>query len=324
MIKVLDAGHQITVQDLGRDGFRHLGIPSSGVADRYSLIAGNLLIGNPPSYSGIELGSSYLKVEFYKRTVISVTGAQADIQLNHIKVSMWEAIEINEGDTLLIKVLNSAVFTYLCVSGGIHTIETFNSRSTYVLSTFGNFLGKKIAIGEIIPTGESLPGVFKHIGKSLSSSLIPSYQKKIEVRVVLGLSGYRVSDEGIKNFLNSDWEVLSVSNRVAYRYKGGIIHFNDYKSPFGAGDNSSNVVDIAYPIGTIMVPNIEEVIVMMNDGMTGGGFVTIGAVISSDMDILSQTRANNMTRFVSVTVEQAIEARNDKRKKLDELMNYLK
>ena len=46
-LEIVKPGLSTTVQDLGRPGYYHLGIPESGGMDRYSLIAANLLVGNP-------------------------------------------------------------------------------------------------------------------------------------------------------------------------------------------------------------------------------------------------------------------------------------
>ncbi|MFT9850080.1 5-oxoprolinase subunit C family protein [Aneurinibacillus sp. REN35] len=324
MLKIWDAGAQVTIQDLGRNGYRHLGVSASGAADQYSFTLGNLLLGNPLNFAGIEISQTNLIAEFQKKTVIAVTGALADVYVNNKKKAMWETIAVNEGDVISIKVTDQGVNTYLCNSGGVNSKEMFGSRATYILNTSGISLGQKIEKDQEIPLGENLPGVFKQLGKRIPQEYIPTFPSMIEVRAVFGLSSYRISDQGLQSFLNAEWIVMPDSNRVSYQYKGTNVYFQEYDAPFGAGSNSSNVVDIAYPMGVIMVPNNQEVIVMLRDGMTGGGFVTIGAVITPDLDLISQSIPGQQTRFIAVTVEQAVTARLEKKKRIEEVGQLLR
>jgi biotin-dependent carboxylase-like uncharacterized protein len=323
MFRVLEPGLETTVQDTGRNGYYHLGVPPSGAADRYSFIAGNLLIGNPVDYTALEMTLLGPKLEFHKNTVIAVTGAPVDVYVNQEPVPMWEALSIRKGDVLSFGFSTLGVKTYLCVSGGIQTPELLGSKSTDTLSHMHD-PSRKVQKGEVIPIGEPLPGAFKRVGRSVPADFIPRFPKDNEVRVVMGLAGYCVSDEGIKSFLDSEWTVSGESNRIAYRYKGATIAFHDFEPPFGAGNSSSNVVDVVYPIGAVMLPNSEEIIVLHNDATSGGGFVTIGTVISSDLDIIAQSRPFSRTRFLAVTRTQAIQARAEKQERIKRLAERLK
>jgi biotin-dependent carboxylase-like uncharacterized protein len=324
MLRIIEPGIETIVQDLGRYGNYHYGVPPSGVADKYSFIAGNVLLGNPIEFAGLEMTLLGPKIQFEKDTVISITGAPMEPRINNQLIPMWENVRVTEGDILHFSPTRQGVKTYLCISGGIQVPEVLGSRSTYLYSQFGGFNGRKLIKEDRVPIGEPLPGVFKQVGKSIDSPFLPDFGKSNEFRVVMGLSGALISDEGVKSFLNSEWKVSTESNRVAYRFKGGSIRFQNIKAPFGAGDSSSNVVDIIYPIGGILVPNEEEVIVLLHDGTTGGGFVTIGTVISSDLDHIAQSRPLATSRFLAVTMDQAIEARMERQKKIYDLVETLR
>ncbi|MGG1658240.1 biotin-dependent carboxyltransferase family protein [Brevibacillus sp. NRS-1366] len=324
MIRIIEPGLETTVQDLGRNGHYHLGVPPSGAADKYSFIVGNLLLGNPMDYAGMEITLLGPEVEFRKNTVIAVTGAPVDVFLNREPIPIWENIRVQEGDVLSFSFSQNGTKAYLCVSGGIQVPTVLGSKSTFIPSHLGGYLGRKLQKGDEIPIGEPLPGVFKRIGKRVPAEFIPHFQRENYVRVVMGLSGHCISDDGVKSFLNTDWKVSTESNRVAYRFKGARVTFHDFDPPFGAGKSSSNVVDVVYPIGVIMVPNSEEIIVLLNDGTSGGGFVTIGTVISSDLDIIAQSRPNTVTRFMAVTVSQAISARTEKQERIKRLSDSIK
>jgi len=324
VLKVLEPGVHTTVQDMGRKGYYHLGMPPSGAADKYSFQLGNLLLGNPVDYAALEITLLGPRLEFQKRTVICLTGAPATAYLNHQQVPMWENIEVQPGDILSFTFAQQGVRTYLCISGGINVPEIMGSKSTYTMSRLGGYEGRTLRAGDVIELGEPLPGVFKLAGRRISTEFIPSFEKHINVRVVLGLASYRLSDEGIRSFLNGEWRVSTESDRVACRCKGPTLHYEQVETPFGAGSGFSNVVDTAYPIGGILVPNDEEIIVLLSDVTTGGGFMTMGIVISPDLDLLAQSRPTTTVQFVGVTVNQAIQARMDKKKKLLKLAELLK
>lgn len=316
MLHIRDGGLQTLVQDTGRHMYYHLGVPPSGAADRYCFLLGNILLGNPFDYAALEITLLGPVIEVRKKTVMAVTGAPIDVKVNGQPAPMWETICVQEGDVLSLRSTSKGVKSYLCVSGGIQVPDVLGSKSTYTLSQLGGFHGRKLQAGDEVPIGEPLPGVFHHIGKRIPEEYIPKFSSSLDVRIVLGISSYRLSDEGLKAFLNAEWQVGLESNNIAYRYFGASVSFNPAEPPFGAGNHASNAVDIVYPIGAIMAPSEHELILLLRDATTGGGFVTIGTAINADLDLISQSRPHAKTRFLSVTVDQAIEARLQKKKKL--------
>jgi len=324
MIKIKEAGFLTTVQDMGRLGKYHLGVPPSGAADKYSFLAGNLLVGNPIEFAALEMTLNGGKFEFHHDHIIALTGAPMEAYLNHHRLPFWETIQVQKGDIVTIKPTQQGVKSYLCISGGIMVPEVLGSKSTYQLSKIGGYKGRKLLSGDQIQINEPLPGASKQIGKKVPIEYLPSFHSFQELRATMGFSGHLVSDEGLRTFLNSDWTVSLESNRVAYRYTGAKVSFTKHEPPFGAGNSFSSVVDFAYPIGSIMLPNEEEIIVLLNDGTTGGGFVTIGTVISQDLDLIAQSRPLSKCRFRTITIDEAIRIREEQRQKIDRLTHIIK
>ena len=324
MIEIIKPGLWTTVQDGGRVGQYHLGVPPSGAADKYSFMVGNLLVGNPVDYAALEMTLIGGTFKFKRKQIIALTGAPMETFLNQEPLSFWETYEVKEGDILTINSCVKGVKSYLCIAGGINVPEVMGSKSTYELSRIGGFQGRKLAVGDEIHINEALPGALNQIGKSLPNTYIPSFNQFQEIRVTMGLSGYLLDDEGLKAFLNSDWTVSHESNRVAYRYTGVKVSFAEQPFSFATGRNMSTVVDFAYPIGSIMLPNEEELIVLHNDATTGGGFVTIGTVISQDLDLIAQSRPLSKSRFITVTVDQAIQARLKRKQQLERIIELIK
>ena len=55
VLRVVAPGLMTTLQDLGRRGYQHLGIPVSGALDPIGLAAANALVGNPTGTGALEI-----------------------------------------------------------------------------------------------------------------------------------------------------------------------------------------------------------------------------------------------------------------------------
>lgn len=101
---------------------------------------------------------------------------------------------------------------------------------------------------------------------------------------------------------------------MGYRFRGGKpLEFEPREQPFGAGSDPSNIVDACYPYGSIQVPGGTEPIVLHRDAVSGGGYFMVGTVISADMDLIGQLQPHTPSRFVEVTMDQALSARRDRK-----------
>ena len=97
------------------------------------------------------------------------------------------------------------------------------------------------------------------------------------------------------------------------------MEFVERTPPFGAGADPSNIVDSAYPYGSIQVPAGQEPIVLHRDAVSAGGYFQIGTVISADMDLIGQLQPNKKVKFLKVSMEEALAARAVYQAKLTEL-----
>lgn len=317
MIELKEPGIRTTIQDMGRIGHYHQGVPPAGAEDKFSFMFGNLLLGNPRHVAALEMMVKGAAVEFHKKTTAVVTGAPVEVFLNGRELPMWTVFEIQKGDLLEIGLIEKGLFSYLCVSGGFDVPEVLGSKSTCLASVFPGITGRLLLAGDKIPLSEPLPGAVQYIGRELIREAMPEFGKTETVHVVLGITCDLIRDEGLVSFLNSHWTIQPQSNRTACRMKGGHISYSEIDPPFGSGGTPGNIVDIPYPIGAVIVPNEEEVIVLLNDGTGGGGFVTIGTIIWSDISKLSQMRPMSKVRFQTITVDQAISIRREKERLIE-------
>jgi biotin-dependent carboxylase-like uncharacterized protein len=315
MIKVLKPGLQTTVQDKGRIGYYEIGMPPSGAMDKFAFTVANLLVGNHPNAAVLEITYMGPVLQFERAMRISVTGGNIPPKINGQPVPMWETLQVKEGDVLSFDLVRSGARVYLAVEGGIDVPVIMGSRSTYTLIGIGGYQGRALAEGDVVQIADMKVKEVA-VGTRIPSEFIPTYGKSHEIRVVVGLCSYRLTEESKQVFLNTEWTVTPEANRIGYRHKGERLHFVERQQPFGAGSNPSNVTDLGYPIGSIQVPDGIEPIVLLHDAVTGGGYATIATVISSDLDKMAQVKTNEKVRFVSVTLADALKARREVQEKL--------
>lgn len=322
MIKVLKSGLQTTVQDHGRLGLYEIGMPPSGAMDKFAFQVANMLVGNQPNAAVLEI--TYLGPEllFEKETQISITGANIPPKINGKPTPMWETLQVKEGDVLSFDFVQSGARSYLAIEGGIDVPLVMNSRSTYTLIGIGGYEGRSLAEGDVLQTGD-LQQTKIATGTSIAQNYIPVYGNSHEIRVIVGLCSYRLTEESKRVFLETEWTVTPEANRTGYRHKGERLQFVEREQPFGAGSNPSNVTDLGYPIGSIQVPDGVEPIVLLHDAVTGGGYATVATVISSDLNRMAQTKTNEKVRFISVTLEEALQARKENQLKLQQIANEI-
>ena len=326
-IRVKSPGLLTTVQDTGRFGEYAIGMPPSGAMDVFSYQVGNYLVGNEDGSAGLEITYFGPELEFTESAVIAVTGAEMPPKINGEEAPTWETLSVEEGDVLSFDYLRNGARSYLAVAGGIDAPVFMHSRSTYTLIGLGGYEGRALQAGDELQLGDARNGDARNgdaqVGKKVDADAIPRYTKETELRVIIGLASYRLTQESMKEFLNVEWTVTPDADRVGYRYRGGELGFVEREQPAGAGSDPANVVDFGYPIGSIQVPGGVEPIVLMNDAVTGGGYATIGTVISADRDRLAQSKTNDKTRFRSIELEEALAARGDRRKTLAEIKDSL-
>ncbi|WP_431877308.1 biotin-dependent carboxyltransferase family protein [Amycolatopsis sacchari] len=309
-----------TVQDAGRDGFYEIGMPPSGAMDQYSHRAANLLVGNPEGAATLEATYIGPKLEFTDDRVVAVTGAEAPLSLNGEPVPTWESFAVRAGDVLSFSMITAGARPYIAVSGGVAVPEYLGSRSTYTLTGLGGFQGRKLADGDRLPLGEpngARPGV------RVPEELRPEFPSVTPLRTVVGLCSYRLTESGMDSFLGTEWKITKDADRVGYRLRGGKLDFVEREQPFGAGSDPANVVDLGYPVGSIQVPGGDEPIVLLNDAVTGGGYATIGTVVSADRDRIAQAKTGDVVSFEPVDLDGALAARRDRRARLDRIKSLV-
>jgi biotin-dependent carboxylase-like uncharacterized protein len=322
-IKVLKPGLATTVQDLGRPGYYHIGIPLSGGMDRHALAAANLLVGNPEGAAVLEAVFMGPELEFTEDATVAITGAELPPKLDGEPRETWTSFKVRSGQILSFDFLKQGARGYIAVAGGIDVPVVLGSRSTYALGALGGFKGRKLEAGDELPVGKAAAAVKD--GRTVAKDLrgqpagMPT-----ELRAMPGLYWHRITEAAGNGFFSDTWKVAPEADRIGYRFKGGKpLEFVPREPPFGAGSDPSNITDACYPYGSIQVPGGTEPIVLHRDAVSGGGYFMVGTVIAADMDLIGQLQPNTPVNFVKVGMDQALAARKDRAELLGKLRTAL-
>lgn len=313
-INVVKPGLSTTVQDLGRPGYYHIGIPTSGGMDLLSLAAANLLVGNPAGAAVLEAVFMGPELEFSEDATVAVTGADLPPKVDGDEQAGWTSFPVKKGQVLSFGFLKAGARAYIAISGGIDVPVVLGSRSTYTLGALGGLHGRKLQAGDVLPVG---------MGNGMAGRSVPVALRRkpgtpAELRMLPGLYWHRITEAAGKGFFEDTWKVAPEADRIGYRFKAGRpLEFVPRVQPFGAGSDPSNIVDACYPYGSVQVPGGTEPIVLHRDAVSGGGYFMLGTVVSADMDLIGQLQPHTPTLFVKVTMDEALLARKDRKAVLD-------
>ena len=315
-MEIVKPGLSTTVQDLGRPGYYHLGIPVSGAMDRFALAMANRLVGNDEGAAGLEAVFMGPEIRFHADALVAVTGAELPPKLDGAEQPTWTAFAVKAGQVLSFGFLKAGARASIAVAGGIDVLVVLGSRSTYTLGALGGFEGRALKAGDMLPLGAATGAAMA--GRALPPALRRPHESGTVLRMVPGLYWHRITEEAGAGFLKDTWKVAPEADRIGYRFRGGSpLTFVERVQPFGAGSDPSNIVDSCYPYGSIQVPGGTEPIVLHRDAVSGGGYFMVGTVISADMDLIGQLQPHQPVRFEAVTLEQSLDARKARRAEWD-------
>lgn len=303
------AGMFTTVQDLGRPGYRHQGVPPAGAMDPLRIQLANLLVGNAPQDAALEITLSGPTIRFTDDYVIALTGADLSPVLNGKPIDMDRAFFIKAGSQLTFGALKRGARTYMAVRGGIDVPVVLGSRSTYVPAKFGGFEGRALKPGDVLnvrPTGSTLQGCFR---KRLSHEWVPAPHKLYSLRVLSGPEWSILSKSEQNTVLDRLFYLTPQSSRIGYRFKMSL-EDNDTLPHIPQASNTSSYTmkSSAVDFGTIQLPSLEEPILLMADHQTTGGYPRVLQLIQADIPLAAQLKPGDAVHFVLVRQEEAYQA----------------
>lgn len=333
MIDVIRAGRMNSVQDLGRSGFRHLGICQAGALDRVALTIANKLVGNPIDAAALEITLGPCVLRFTADTRIAIGGADFAATLDDRRVWPWWSLPVRAGQTLTLQAARHGMRTYIAIAGGIDVAVQLGSRATDMAAGFGGHGGRALLEGDrlttaapedsaaallrgVRPFGIRAPDWYSIDTDSRAAQPFP-------IRVMPGPEYGLFTVAAQRAFWSSPWTLTPQSNRMGFRLSGPELKIKKSADTQNGGD--SMLSHGVFP-GVIQVPPAGWPIVLMADAQTTGGYPKIGVVIAADIAKLAQLRFNRTLQFVECDIEQARQELNNETlflEQIDMAMSWL-
>ncbi len=278
-IEVIKPGALTTLQDLGRPGFAHLGIPRSGAADRGSLKLANRLVGNAEGAAALEctlIGPSLL---LHDDALIAITGAEISARVGDEELPLNSAVSVAAGGLLQLKTASAGLRSYIAVRGGISAQPMMSSMASDLLSELGP---APLRAGQLLESGEPTGEV-----PAIGVAAVATPEDEPLLQVIRGPRDDWFADEAFELLATSRWEVSSDSNRSGARLIG----------PELPRVRSDQLLSEGMTHGAVQVPASGQPIILLADHPTTGGYPVIAVVASADLDAAGQLRPGQKLRF---------------------------
>jgi biotin-dependent carboxylase-like uncharacterized protein len=273
-------GALTTVQDAGRPGLAHLGVPRSGALDPAAHRLANRLVGNPPAAPVLESTLTGVALRFFGDAVVAVTGAAAPVRLDGQPASWGAAVRVRSGQLLDVGRARPGVRSYLAVSGGIAVPPVLGSASTDLLSGLGP---APLAPDQILTTGEpsgappAAPG--PPPGAPASGPL--------ELPVRLGPRDEWLTPAGRATLTRAAFTVAIASNRIGMRLHGAPVE----QASHGELPSEGLVW------GAVQLLPDGNLVVFLADHPTTGGYPVVAVVDPAGFSACAQAAPGSPVRF---------------------------
>ena len=279
MIRVRNPGLLTTVQDLGRPGLAHLGVPTAGAADRRALGLANRLVGNPEEAAALEITVLGPELELEAGGWVALTGGRVDATLDGAPLPMDVAVPVDAGQVLAVGSVTSGVRAYLAVRGGIDVRPVLGSRSTDTLASLGP---PRLEEGARLPVGELAGG-----DPFLQVAPTPPIDPEPVLRTVRGPRDDVFTEQALRTLIGVAWTVTSDSDRTGARLDG----------PALARRRQVELASEGMVEGSLQVPPDGHPILFLANHPTTGGYPVIAVVVDADLPLAAQARPGTRLRF---------------------------
>lgn len=275
-LEVLDVGASVLVQDRGRPGWAHLGVPRSGALDAPAAALANRLVGNQEEDALLEVLLGGLRLTSDEGVWVAVTGAPCLVEVDGRVREFAAAVRVPAGGTLSLGAPETGLRSYVAVSGGIAVEPALGSRST---DTLGGVGPRPVAAGDLLPVGAA--------SGSPAPVDTPRMPAPGPLRVTRGPRADRVVGDVVDLLTRTSYAVSPHSDRVGLRLVGDPM-------PLARSDElpSEGIV-----LGAVQLPPDGRPIVFLADHPTTGGYPVVGVVDLADLWVCAQLRPGEQVRF---------------------------
>ncbi|MEV0176199.1 biotin-dependent carboxyltransferase family protein [Streptomyces sp. NPDC050803] len=281
-LAVVRAGALTTVQDTGRPGHAHLGVPRSGALDGPAAALANRLVGNAPEAAVLETTLNGVALRPRSTITAAVVGAPCRVTVDGRPVAWGAPVRVPAGAVLDVGPAVSGLRSYVAVCGGIAVEPVLASRSTDLLSGLGP---PPLTDGTVLPLGHPT-----HLHARVDVAPQPAPPTELVLRVTLGPRNGWFTPTAARTFTSRTYHVSPASNRIGLRTEGPTLE----RSVTGELPSEGMV------LGAVQVPPDGRPVVFLADHPTTGGYPVIGVVRTADLPAAAQAVPGTPVRFLEV------------------------
>jgi biotin-dependent carboxylase-like uncharacterized protein len=267
----------------------------SGAADEIALRVANILVGNPEEAAALELTALGPQLRFLADTVVALTGAEVEADLDGRPVPCYESFRVRAGQVLDVRACTRGLRAYLGIAGGIDVPVLLGSRSTCLVASFGGFRGRALAAGDALAVMPPPRPLADLLSRKAPEAWRLRRGAPVTLRVVMGPQDDAFTAEGRRTFLESTYRVSPNADRMGYRLDG----------PSIAHQGSADIISDWVPLGGVQVPGDGKPIILLADRQTTGGYPKIATLIKPDLSLVAQSRPGDTLGFRAVSVAEA-------------------
>ncbi|MFI9361925.1 biotin-dependent carboxyltransferase family protein [Kitasatospora sp. NPDC053057] len=278
-VTVMNAGLLTTVQDLGRPGHAHLGVPRSGALDQPAHRLANRLVGNPATAATLETTVLGCAVRVDRAVTVAVAGAPCAVRVDGRPAAWAAPVRLPAGALLEVGPASRGVRSYVAFAGGIAAAPVLGSRSTDLLSGLGP---APLAPGDALPLGEPA-------GPSAGADVVPvpAPPDPLLLPVLFGPREDWFTARSLAVLTGSGYRVSPTSNRIGLRLDGPPLE----RAREGELPSEGMV------LGAVQVPPDGRPVVFLADHPTTGGYPVIGVIPASALPAVAQAAPGTPVRF---------------------------
>lgn len=287
-----------TIQDLGRKGFQRFGVNNNGAMDKTAVRLINILLGNDENEAVLEIHFPAPKILFEKSAVIALGGADFGAKVDVGEIDNWRPIVIEKGKLLQFEQKKYGNRVYLSVKGGFKVEEWLGSASTNLKARIGGFAGRSLQKNDRLFFKQKINGNKeneKKVNYKISRNLIPRYSPFPTVRITAGAEFDKLTKKSCEDFLAQKFAIRSQCDRMGFYLEGLKLTLSE----------SFELLSSAVNFGTIQLLPDGQMIILMADHQTTGGYPRLAHVVQNDLPVLAQLGANDTVNFRLISLAEA-------------------
>ncbi|HTJ12788.1 MAG TPA: biotin-dependent carboxyltransferase family protein [Dinghuibacter sp.] len=299
-IQVIKQGIADSLQDLGRRGYQHLGINPGGVMDEVACRVANMLVGNEPAEAVLELHFPAGSFLFQEEALIALAGADFGATINRTPIPLHTPVVIGRNSVLEFKRPTRGAHCYLAVRDGFRAPRWLNSYSTNLRARVGGYNGRILEKQDEIPfytagISPSITGNRDMVVLPWQADVQALYDGGDRIRLVEGHEWDWLNEPSRQLLTCLPFTISAQSDRMGYRLKG----------PSLKAVSNRQMISTGVTRGTIQLLPSGDLIVLMADHQSTGGYPRLAHVAGVDVPRLAQYRFNEQVGFEIISVAQA-------------------